>query len=348
MTSAANLIYFDPAGGTRRSQRQADKWLAERRRDFREGRGREEAESVKALRATRLSQLDRTPPPPLLLDRLDPTESTILFGPGGVGKGALTCSWIVQLVAAGKHVLVLDYEDHGGEWARRVYGLAGADALEAVSWLAPLAEGLGPLWDHASQVRDLIDEDGIDYVVIDSILMACGGLDAMKPEAAIKFFGALQLLGRPSLTIAHVTKLNDPRQPFGTSYFHNLARATWSLMPKGDEVILVCRKANNYLKPQAQAVTTTWRDGTLGEVWEKPAAWSLEDRIEEILSDGMARTPATITAALNEGLPSTEHTSGNSVRSALMRGIKPGRPFTVDAEGRYLLRAAPSENGGDL
>src|SRR5438093_13773395 len=46
----------------------------------------------------RLDTIDRTPAPPLLLGYLDPLESTMLFGPGDIGKGTLACQWSVQPV----------------------------------------------------------------------------------------------------------------------------------------------------------------------------------------------------------------------------------------------------------
>lgn len=287
-----------------------------------------------------LSEVNGASPPPLWLERLDPQEPTILYGPGGVGKGSLASWWIVQLVRAGKRVLILDYEHHGGEWRRRIEGLGGLDVLDMVSWLAPTAAGLGPIWTHADRLRDWVDVNLIDYVVIDSAVMACGGGDVMKPETPSQYNAALQVLGVPSLTLAHVTKLHDASYPFGSVFWHNLARVTWSLMPKGDETILVCRKANNYLRPSAQSVTMLWHENVLREVTERPAAWSLADRIAEALggSDGM--TPAEIAAALNEGLPKDEHTNRNSVVQALRRGLgKPGCRWTVNGD-RYRLRDA--------
>ena len=49
-----------------------------------------------------LASIPTDPPPPLLIDRLDPEGHTILYGTGGIGKGALACSWIARLVAEGR------------------------------------------------------------------------------------------------------------------------------------------------------------------------------------------------------------------------------------------------------
>jgi len=290
-----------------------------------------------------LAMLDRTPPPPLLLDRLDPLESTILYGPGGVGKGTLTCRWISDLVVIREaRVLILDYENHGPEWARRIFGLAGVNVLGSVEWRAPLVEGRGPIWKHAEWIHDTCAVLNIGYVVIDSAIMACGGQDPLKPETPGFFFEAIQHLGVPSLTLAHVTKLHDARYPFGSVFWHNLARVTWSLMPKGEDIILTSRKANNYAKPSPQAITTTWHDGMLGEVSERPAMFSLLDRLADAFEDGEPKAVSQLAAFLNDGLDASEHTTTNSIRGVLNRDLAShgqASRFTIDAAKRWSLRS---------
>jgi len=287
---------------------------------------------------TLLSDMATAPPPPLLLDRLDPGEPTILYGPGGIGKGALTAWWIVQLARAGGKVLILDYENHGTEWARRIEGLGGREARESVSYIAPLTFGLGAIWDHAGVIRDTVAAREYTYVVIDSAVMACAGQDATDPTVVSRFFAAVQCLNVPSLTLAHVTKLHDTRYPFGSVFWHNLARVTWAMMPKGEDVLLSCQKANNYLRPAASTVTTTWFDGWLREVNERRAIVTLTERIIEVLGDG-PQTVAAITAALNDGIPKDEHTHIETVRNAVKRELRRGESSRVTvADGAWRLR----------
>lgn len=299
--------------------------------------------SVAALEDTfTLAMLDRAPAPPLLLDRLDPIETTILYGPGGVGKGTLACRWISDLVIIREmRVLILDYENHGPEWARRIFGLAGADVLDNIEWRAPLAERRGPIWKHAEWVRDTCSMLDIGYVVIDSAMMACGK-DPLETDAPQEFFEATQIIGVPSLTLGHVTKLHDARYPFGSIFWHNIARVTWSLMPKGEDIILTHRKANNYAKVSPQAITTTWHDGVLGEVTERPAAFSLLDKLADALEDGEAKTVQELAAILNEGLDAGDRTSSNAIRAVFSRELARNRDasrFTVDGSKRWSLRA---------
>ena len=62
--------------------------------------------------------------------------------------------------------------------------------------------------------------------------------------------GVLSRLALPSLTVAHVTKADDDRYPFGSIFYHNSAHITWNVKLVHDEgdvahVGLYCRKSND-------------------------------------------------------------------------------------------------------
>lgn len=281
-----------------------------------------------------LSSISTDPPPPMLVGRLDPEGHTILYGPGGVGKGALTCWWIVQLTRAGERVMVLDYEGHPAEWARRI-GSLDPSVVPDVWYLEPAK----PLRAIASEVRKEAVYREITYIVVDSAVMACGD-DPMKPETARAYGEGLLTLGVPVLTLAHVTKLDDGKYPFGSVFWHNLARTTWSLAPDGDTTLLVHRKGNNYAKVARQSVAMTWTDGKLREVWERSQVATLGDEIAEIL-DGK---PAGLTLAeiVTEISGADRVVARSSVHTALTRGIGPMGRFTcvqVGSATRWKLSA---------
>jgi hypothetical protein len=285
-----------------------------------------------------LSSINRDPPAPLLLGRLDPAGHTMLFGPGGIGKGVLTCYWLDSLVKLGYSPLILDYENHAEEWARRLWGLGGADAVGGIGHIAPLALGKGPLWKHADAINEKMQGQVKPYLIIDSVVMACAGADPTDSTTAQLYFEALQQIEAPSLNLAHVTKLHDPRYPFGSVFWHNVPRMSWSLMPKGDSVLLQCRKHNNYPPQGAATITTTWRDGMLGEVSETRATLTLMDQIVDALSGGPL-TLTAIAAALNEGLPAEEKTTSKVIRETLRRELAKGLSGRVTVAGDdYLLR----------
>jgi len=277
-------------------------------------------------------------PPPLLLERLDPEGHTILFGQGGAGKGVLAASWIAELVASGRTVLILDYENHPTEWSRRVGGLGGDYARAGVKHVAPLSASWngrrGALWHQADDIRALVESISADVLVIDSIVVACAGADPMKPETAALYAGGLERIGLPALSLAHVTKTEDLRYPFGSAFWHNLARTTWSLKPDAERVILTHRKRNNHAGLGRFVVTITWRGDRPVEVWEQGYSAALADRIAEVIgSDRLTVSEMVDRLNADPDDEDTEAVKPDSARAALRRGVRIGR-FAVEGSGQ--------------
>lgn len=174
----------------------------------------------------------------------------------------------------------------------------------------------------------------LDYVVIDSIVTACGGSDRMDPGTVALYAGALELLGIPVLSLGHVTKADDLRYPFGSVFWHNLARVTWSLHKDGERVILTHRKANSYAHQGRTLVTVTWRDDLPRDVAEQAYSAVVADRIAEVLA-GDSLAVGTIVARLNVDLEEGEQpTKANTVSKALHRGLRPeSKRFTLEGTG---------------
>jgi hypothetical protein len=210
-----------------------------------------------------------------------------------------------------------------------------------VHWLAPFKQGLGALWSEQSlaAIGLEVEHVGATYLVIDSVVFACAGADPVKPETPMLYASALQIIGLPSLSLAHVNRQHDPRYPFGSVFWHNAARITWSLLEKGGDTLLQNRKASNYDTPKAQTVTFTWWEGTLREVAERPAALTLLDRITDALS-GEPLSVADICDALNDGLDDDQKVRTNTVRSILSRDLRKGKAslVTTAGEGTWTLR----------
>lgn len=293
------------------------------------------------LGARQLRDIDRSPPKDLLLNKLDAEGHTIIHGAGGVGKG-VTATWLTgQLVEAEHVVLTLDYEGHAEEWSRRYFGLFGMAGMERVWHVSPLAMSFedqhGPIWATQHAIRELADAVGATYVVIDSIVTACFGADPMDPGTPALYASALQFIGRPALSLAHVTKEHDLRYPFGSVFWHNLARVTWSMAKEGDQVVMTQRKANNHALRGRVLLSTTWHDGLPREVHEQSYTAALADRIDEILGEPIP--VARIVAILNEDAGEDQaRVKADSVRAALRRGmtVDPKR-FTVQGSGDSQL-----------
>jgi hypothetical protein len=286
-----------------------------------------EPPSAATDRSVALASINTDPPPPMLIDRLDPTGHTILYGTGGVGKGALACRWIADLVLSGHRVLLLDYEGHPEEWSRRVASLAPEiHRGDAIRYLVPR----GALAAATAEIAWTCDTYGLDYFVIDSAVMACG-TDPLKPEAAAIYATALLGIGRPALSLAHVTKVDDPRYPFGSVFWHNLARMTWSLTGSEPEVLLKHRKHNNYPGLGTFALTITWQDGYLREVWERGYNMTILRRVLDALEDSGALTLDQLLSAINddEHKPVSRKTLQSTLTRALLSDVRRG------ASGEY-------------
>lgn len=290
------------------------------------------------LGARVMASVSGDPPPPMHLDRLDAEGHTILYGTGGSGKGTLTAEWIRRLVAdAGARVLIIDYENHPHEWARRLVGLGGADLADRILHVAPFTADWtgrsGAIWRQAPDLHELARAWEATYVVIDSIVPACGATDSLKPEAAGQYAAALERIGLPALSLAHVTKAEQLAYPFGSVFWHNLARTTWSLEADGRRSILTHRKHNNFAPLAKQHVEVTWYDGLPREVTERPYQEVLAARLARLLGERALKVKQ-IGAELNDELDEGEKTvSDDTIRRTLNRGRNEQPPLFEKAEG---------------
>lgn len=229
-----------------------------------------------------------------LLDR----HPAILFGDGGTAKSYLGLWFAGLLSERGRRVAMFDWELSGEDHRDRLERLFGADGMPDIHY----ARCARPLVHEAERLRRIVRENAIDFAVFDSIAPACDG----PPEAAeiaSRYFQALRQLGElGSLHVAHVTKSGDnaDRRPFGSAFWHNLARGTWNARlaeASPDDaalhVALHNRKAN--LGPLRPSVgfelaftdnSTTIRRVDLGDVPDLAAGLSVRQRMALALRRG--------------------------------------------------------------
>ena len=251
----------------------------------------------------------------------------VLFGDGGAAKSylALYCAGRLER-DHGVRVGLFDWELAGEDHRDRLERLFGSE-LPGIRY----ARCAKPLVHEIDRLRRIVRDEALDYVILDSIAFACDG----PPEAAEvagRYFQAVRQLGIVgSLHVAHVSKADGAdRKPFGSTFWHNGARATWNVKlsetPPGANQIIVGlynRKANlGGLRPAAGfKITftddrTTFRRVELADVPDLAAVLSLSQRVRTLLSSG-ARTRKDIAAELKDANP-------ESLRRVINRGVKQG------------------------
>lgn len=187
--------------------------------------------SVRAVWVDDIDIPDEDPPmalAPLLLDE----GPTVLFGMGETRKSILA-QLVASSVATGQAfvpgwhpsitgpVLWLDYENSRRRFARRQRLIGSAQIL-----YVPCAR---PIWDEVPYLADLVRSVGAVAIVVDSIIPASAGgaISTKDAETAGKYFAAVNAIAPRSLSIGHVSKDGESSMPFGSVFFHNLARLTW-------------------------------------------------------------------------------------------------------------------------
>jgi hypothetical protein len=146
----------------------------------------------------------------------------ILFGDGGTGKSTLAQYFAGRLEQQGLGVLYLDWELEQSDQRVTLERLFPDDMPEV-----KYRRCEEPLAIEIDGIERQVRECGIDFVICDSIMPACDG-PAETAEAAQRYFRALRRLRVGSMNLAHISRAEGAdRRPFGSAFWHNLARATW-------------------------------------------------------------------------------------------------------------------------
>jgi hypothetical protein len=179
-----------------------------------------------------LADIDDSPSGPLLLDMLEPDGPTMIYGPGGLGKG-MTLAWMIgELQELGIRPLIYDAENRPREWARRTSGL-GVDRSGVVyvqpSELPPELRG-EPLWTVAPYLGRIAQAAECGIVFVDSVLAAMNvSEDRLRGDAGAPYdyVGALDALGLPSVSVGHTPKGSPDGDPYGSVSWVNAMRFLW-------------------------------------------------------------------------------------------------------------------------
>lgn len=219
----------------------------------------------------------------------------ILFGDGGGAKSLLALYLAGRLEEMGARSAIYDWELAGEDHRGRLEDLFGAD-MPAVRY----RRCAGPLIYEVDRIRRDVRDERLNYLIFDSIAFACH--DAPENAAtASAYFQALRTLGPiGSLHVAHISKADgSDKKPFGSSFWHNGARATWyvklAVGEASDRITIAAynRKANlGALRPaigweiQFTKTETTFRRVDVADTPELAAGLSVRQRMAHLLRQG--------------------------------------------------------------
>jgi len=182
---------------------------------------------------------------PLLLAK----EPTLWFSAGGGMKSYLALALGVQMETGidlglgtplvRNHVAYLDWEWDIGQHARRLDTLITPENQERLGVnLVYRNCGGRPLRSQIDELKRLIAQEGVTYVIIDSASPACGR--ASDNDEIVAFFQSISQLNVGSLILAHITKTDrnsqdDVQTAFGGVQWENQARSTWHIRKSQEE-----------------------------------------------------------------------------------------------------------------
>ncbi len=227
----------------------------------------------------------------------------ILFGKGGTSKTYLTLKMAMALATGGDFLghkpvrtfktLFIDYEATRATIAKRIRSLGDKVPENMIWYFSP--KGM-PLHDCVPSIKKLVAKHGIEFLIIDSAALACGGRPE-EAETAIRFFNGLASIGTTSLTIAHETKQEGGNYPFGSVFFWNSPRSIWNIKAENEQeskalkVGLFQKKNNNGHLSSPIGVRVWFGDnqveikrGALADDWK--TEFPIKKRIKAILWGG--------------------------------------------------------------
>ncbi len=272
----------------------------------------------------------------------------IWFGDGGAAKSLLALFAAADLAENGHRVLYCDWELTAEEHAERLRRLLGD--LTTVRDTLFYRRCNRPFVDDVLPIRDIIAKRNITFLICDSLSFGAKA-PIESSESALGYQQALRECGDiGSLHIAHINRSEQAEErPFGSTYWHNMARATWFLKrgedsPYPNEVTVGCfnKKANlsGLRSPFAMRVTFSKEriEVAPGALTDKMVEkqLTLKQKIELALENG----PLTEDALCEECAAGEK---ADSVRKTIDRWVKKNTlQRTLDVNGVKKIRLVRS------
>lgn len=167
-----------------------------------------------------------------------------------------------------------------------------------------------PLAMDLDQIRKYIDESEAQFIIIDSLGLACGG-ELKESGPAIAFFTALRQLHTTSIILAHTAKggENNPngkasRSIYGSVYFEAQSRSVWEVIKdidgQGLNLTLNHRKSPPFQKKHDSLAFRLEYDDKgylqigLGEIKETPDGYLAKMGTQHRVLDALKKGDKTV------------------------------------------------------
>lgn len=298
------------------------------------------------------------PEHPLFAPFIIENAPNLLFGKGGTGKTYLCLRMALSLITGRQFlgftptrkckVLFVDYEASKGEFYDRfsklISGLGSdfelSEIMNRIRYFPPLGR---PLHEIVPLLKKTIVEHGIDFVLVDSAILACGG-EPEKADIAGRYFNALSMLKVTSMTIAHETKAENHAYPFGSVVWWNSPRNIWNAQGMNEvededadvdpnqpiEVGLFHRKANNGPKARMVSTKILFQDTRVSVVLGDPNNWDKEASVSTRILRFLRAKGASKRKDIDSEFPEVEKTT---IRLNLQRLQSSGKIILLGGQG---------------
>jgi len=288
-------------------------------------------------------------------------QNCVVYGEGGSGKSMLALLMAVlvdtgfvssDLGISAQHgkVLILDYETDEEEFFRRTNWLHNGLGIKSASVDSNIIyrRCSHPLAAEADRIKDIVEEEGVTCLIVDSLGLATGGgLD--EAESVLAYFSALRWIETSTLTLTHT---NKEGRIFGSVYTLNSGRSVWEVKsetPRSGvlDVVTFHRKSNIVGKERPRAYEMQFTDDAVTikskGVMQSEIAWtelSVSELVYQIIETEGTTAKLSLPDLVAEYKEKKVEKVTAAVATALSRHLKSGR-LVEDTQG--LMISLPNQ-----
>lgn len=242
-------------------------------------------------------------------------------------------------------VLYLDWEtkfDRVADRCKRIHAGLSLDQKSNIIY----RRCVQPLVNDADRYLDLIDKYKVGLIIIDSMGLACPGLEEADPVN--QFFRTLSTMDRTSLIVSHPTKAG---QLYGSNYVFANLRNIWQLkrspgMPRTIDVSMFHKKVND--APRMSAVGWNINFGDDAIKFQRQDVYDTDERgnlsIPELVFSVITKEGPLERDGLVEIIADIQSVDADKVRGAVMTAVSRHKTSQrLFEENGYITTSARDE-----